>query len=205
MSVLVVKCNNAKYKFFSPMDKAIDAQENLPKVVLYPDARLRQVSANVPSVDSAIRADFDLLAKCLVKLQGLGLAGVQIGIMKKLFVVDQAYVFQRSNNPAIKPTGKLLYFANAEIIEKSNEMIQLPDGCISIPSVFSKTSRHANITVKYLDYDNKEQILEADGLLGFCIQHEIDHTNGKLFFDLLSTFKRKLLLDQYAKYLKRLG
>jgi peptide deformylase len=175
---------------------------SLLNVVIHPDPRLRQLSAKVEKVDDLIRHDLDVLAKCMYHHNGVGIAGVQVGIMKKLFVVDQDYIVRRTAGSATPLLGKPLYFANAEIIEKSNEMILLPDGCISVPNVFSKTQRHANITVKFLDYNNQVQTMQASGLLGFCIQHEIDHTNGKLFFDLLSPLKRKLLLDQYAKYLK---
>lgn len=184
------------------MSEVRDNKLYLPNVVVYPDIRLRQLSAKVERVDDEIRADFNILAKCMYHYNGLGIAGVQVGIMKKLFCVDQDYIIRKAGDPTLAPVGQPLYFANAEIIEKSPELILMPDGCISVPSVFSKTQRHAKITVKYLDYNDNEQILHASGLLGFCIQHEIDHTNGKLFFDLLSPLKKKLLLDQYAKILK---
>lgn len=184
------------------MSESNEAKFSLPNIVIYPDARLRQVSTNVARVDDKIRADFDTLAKCMYHYNGLGIAGVQVGIMKKLFCVDQDFITRKTGDSTFTPCGMPLYFANAEIIEKSSELILMPDGCISIPSVFAKTQRHAKITVKYLDYHNHEQIIHASGLLGFCIQHEIDHTDGKLFFDLLSPLKKKLLLDQYAKILK---
>lgn len=184
------------------MSESSEARVSLPHVVIYPDARLRQISTKVVRVDDNIRADFDILAKCMYHYNGLGLAGVQVGIMKKLFCVDHDFITRKTGESASALRGMPLYFANAEIIEKSSEMVLMPDGCISIPSVFAKTQRHAKVTVKYLDYHNHEQIIHASGLLGFCIQHEIDHTNGKLFFDLLSPLKKKLLLDQYAKILK---
>ena len=184
------------------MSESNKAKLSLPNIVVYPDVRLRQISAKVERVDDKIRADFDMLAKCMYHYNGLGIAGVQVGIMKKLFCVDQDYISRKTGEATLAPVGEPLYFANAEIIEKSSELILMPDGCISVPNVFAKTQRHAKVIVKYLDYNNQEQVIHASGLLGFCIQHETDHTNGKLFFDLLSPLKRKLLLDQYAKILK---
>ena len=101
--------------------------------------------------------------------------------MKKLFCVDQDYISRKTGEATLAPVGEPLYFANAEIIEKSSELILMPDGCISVPNVFAKTQRHAKVIVKYLDYNNQEQVIHASGLLGFCISMKPTTPMGNYF------------------------
>lgn len=170
-------------------------------LVLYPDARLNQGSAAVAQVDDDVRKEFDQLAKALYYYDGLGLAGVQIGIMKKICVINYHYIMsktmgqQNSNTP--------VYMANPEVIESSSELAALGEGCISIPGVYAKIPRAATVKVKYLDYNGIEQIIEAKDLLATCIQHEIDHTNGVLFIDRLQPLKRKMIIQKYYKLLRQ--
>jgi peptide deformylase len=180
---------------------------NILELVIYPDERLRQISEQVIKVDDEIRRNFDQLAAGVKHYKGIGLAGVQIGIMKDIFVVDHDYIvenYDKDIEPRRELIGGLLYMANAEIIEKSDELYEVDDGCLSIPGVWAKVKRSKSIKVKYLGYDGKEQIMEAYGLLAFCIQHEHDHTKGRLFIDYLSTLKRQMTIKKMEKYLKHL-
>jgi peptide deformylase len=180
---------------------------NILELVIYPDKRLKQVSERVSGVDEEIRKNFDQLTAGMKHYRGIGLAGVQVGIMKDIFVVDHDYIIENHDKdlePRRQPMGKLLCMANAEIIEKSDELFEVEDGCLSIPGVWAKLKRPKSIKVKYLDYDGKEQLMEAHGLLAFCIQHEHDHTQGRLFIDYFSPLKRQMLVKKMEKYLKHL-
>lgn len=174
-------------------------------LVYYPDKRLRQICE--PAELGDLKDNFDILDASLKEYQGLGLAAPQLGIMKAMFVVDHDYIVNRyykndPNKPAL--LGKFLYIANPEIIEKSSELQEIDDGCLSLPGAFSITKRHQKIKIKYLGYDGEEQVLEAYGMLAACIQHEFDHTIGKLFIDYLSPLKREFVLKKVQKYLSRL-
>jgi peptide deformylase len=175
-------------------------------LVYYPDKRLRQISEQAKPEE--LKHIFDQLIATCRKHQSLGVAAVQVGIMKAMFVVDHDYIVQRyfadqPNKP--KLLNKLLCIANPVFLEKSSEMQEIDDGCLSLPGrAFAKTHRAARIKIKYLDYDGQEQILEAEGLLAGCIQHEYDHTIGKLFIDYLSPLKREMVIKKVEKYLKQL-
>lgn len=181
--------------------------DNILELVVYPDVRLRQVAERVHGVDDEIRRNFDQLAVGMKHYQGIGLAGVQLGIMKNIFVVDHDYIvanYDKDLETGRQPMNALLYMANAEIIEKSDELYEVDDGCLSLPGVWAKVRRSKSIKVKYLDYNGKEQLMEAHGLLAFCIQHEYDHTQGRLFIDYFSPLRRQFLIKKMEKYIKHL-
>lgn len=189
------------------LDMKTNSNLIIPELVLYPDLRLRKKSIEVTIVDEDARNDFDILKGGVERHSSLGIAGAQLGIMRKMFVIDHDYLLEKTESrgeeacstSSLTAGSGYLYMANCRIIKKSSEMFSCPDGCLSIPTVYATTVRPFEITAEYLDYNNERQTITATGLLSGCIQHETDHTNGILFVDHLSPLKRKLMLTQYAK------
>jgi peptide deformylase len=125
---------------------------------------------------------------------GIGLAAIQIGVPKRVIVIDI------SKEEEKKP----FYFINPKIIFKSNNNSTYEEGCLSVPGQFAEINRPDKCKVKYLDYNGKEQILDAEGLLAICIQHEIDHLEGILFIDYLSKLKKNMIVKKLSKQKKSL-
>lgn len=179
--------------------------EDILTLVLYPDKRLRVDCELITSVDDKIRELFDKMEKAMLHYDGIGIAGPQLGIMKKMFVVNYDHIIKSERFKAYadnyKPLGKQLFMANAQIIESAIEKNTEQEGCLSLPGIFADVERPNKITVKYIDYDGAEQIMIAEGLLSSCIQHEMDHVNGKLFIDYVTPLKRGILLKKLQKIL----
>lgn len=180
----------------------------MPKVldiVIYPDPRLKQASQPVAAVDDTVRRHFDDLMATVKKHDGVGLAGVQVGIMKRLFVVDLEVVAERDGREILNKyehQNGTLCLANAEITYKSEEMYTLAQSCISLPGSRVEVTRPKKIKIKFLDYNNKQQEIEADSLFSQCLQHENDHTNGILITDYLSPLKREMQLKKVIRSAK---
>ncbi|MFI4984075.1 MAG: peptide deformylase [Rickettsiales bacterium] len=177
-------------------------------IVIHPDPRLKQSSKAVGKVDDAVRQHFDDLIETMLKHDGVGLAGVQVGIMKRLFVVDLRVVAERDGRAALDRfdhIGGVLCFADAEITHKSKEIYSLKQGCISLPGILVDVPRPEKITVKFVDYNNKPQEIEAEGMLSQCVQHENDHTYGKLITDYLPPMKREMQLKKVIKHTKNVA
>lgn len=173
-------------------------------IVIYPDARLTQVSAAVNAVTDEIRTKLDKMAKAMRAHEGIGLAGVQVGMMERLIVVDHDVIMSRTKNNTAPTLGKPLFMVNAQIIETSDEQSVLTERCLSLPTIEVGVMRPVKIKAKYLDYEGNEQTIETDDeLLAKCIQHEIDHNNGKLILDYASSPLRKnMLIKKLIKYKK---
>ena len=165
------------------------------KILTIPDPLLRKKSLSVEKVDREIRNLMDDMISTMYDAPGIGLAAVQIGVPKRVVVMDL------SKNPDRK---KPMYFINPEIIWKSNVNSSYEEGCLSIPNQFAKVERPDKCHIKYLDYEGNEQKLEAEGLLSTCIQHEIDHLNGVLFIDYLSKLKKNIIIKKLSKHKKEL-
>ncbi len=165
------------------------------KILTIPDPLLRKKSLSVEKVDKEIRNLMDDMISTMYDAPGIGLAAVQIGVPKRVVVMDL------SKNPDRK---KPMYFINPEIIWKSNVNSSYEEGCLSIPNQFAKVERPDKCHIKYLDYEGNEQKLEAEGLLSTCIQHEIDHLNGVLFIDYLSKLKKDMIIKKVSKDKKEL-
>ena len=182
-------------------------EKDILPLVLYPDKRLTEVSVPIESVDDKAREHFDQLAAGMIYYEGCGLAGVQLGIMRKMFVVDYDHMlkYDKEIDPSRTPLGKPLYMANAEILEKSEDQYEFNDACLSLPGVSGLISRAARVKVKYLDYNNREQVIAVSGLLAFCIQHEEDHTNGKLLLSYFSPLKRRLAINRLEKVIRQIA
>jgi peptide deformylase len=127
--------------------------------------------------------------------QGIGLAAPQVGVSKRIIVMD-------IDQPEDGGKGAPRYFVNPEITWSSEEQNLYNEGCLSVPGQYAEVERPKQVKIKFLDYDGKKQEIEADGLLATCIQHEMDHLNGILFVDHLSTLKRDMLLRKVKKWAK---
>lgn len=162
-------------------------------LVLYPDQRLREVSEAVESVDDDTRLLLDDMAQTMYDAPGIGLAAPQIGVLKRLVVVD---VGDELDEP------RLFKLVNPEIIESSGSTSS-EEGCLSIPDVRETVSRSARVVVSALNEDGEKLNIEAEGLLAICLQHEIDHLDGVLFIDHLSRLRKQLIKSKLEKLRNR--
>jgi len=160
------------------------------KILTEPDPFLRQKSTLVNRVDNEIRLLMNDMLETMYEAPGIGLAAIQIGVPKRVIVMDLSHGDEKKNP---------LYFVNPEIIVKSNNNTVYEEGCLSVPGQFAEISRPDKCKIKYLDYDGAERILDTHGLLATCIQHEIEHLDGKLFVDKLSTLKQKRIRKKLEK------
>jgi len=165
------------------------------KILTEPNPFLRQKSQKVEFVDDSIRVLMDDMLETMYAAPGIGLAAIQIGVPKRVIVIDLA-----KENEEKKP----LYFINPEIMTNSNTDATYEEGCLSVPGQFAEISRPDNCKVKFLDYNGEEKILDAKGLLATCIQHEMDHLEGILFIDYLSKLKKSMIIKKLSKQKKSL-
>ena len=159
-------------------------------IITLPDAMLRKTSAPVTRVDDTIRRTLDDMIETMYDAPGIGLAGIQVGVMQRLVVLDTA-----RKEDAPQP----LFLVNPEILEASQERIVYEEGCLSIPDYYEDVERPERVRVRFRDRDGAECEMEAEGLLAIAIQHEIDHLNGVLFVDHISKLKRDRVLKKFAK------
>ena len=164
------------------------------KILTEPDPFLRQKSEKVDTVNDDIRTLMNDMLETMYDAP-VGLAAIQIGVPKRVIVIDLS-----KNDEKKTP----LYFVNPEIIIKSNKDASYEEGCLSVPNQFAEISRPDTCKVKFLNYDGKEKILEATGLLATCIQHEMDHLEGILFIDYLSKLKKNMIVKKLSKQKKNL-
>jgi len=162
----------------------------LRDIIALPDPRLKMTSYPVEKVDDEIRTLMDDMLETMYAAPGIGLAAIQIGVPKRVLVMDVAGEGEEPNPICV---------ANPEILKTSDDFSEYEEGCLSIPDLTEKVVRPAQCKVQYLDRDNKQQVMECSGLLATCIQHEIDHLNGVLFVDHLSKLKKELALKKYKK------
>ena len=166
------------------------------KIVIEPDPILREKSEILEKVDDELRNLLDDMLETMYAAPGIGLAAVQVGVLKRLIVIDISKEKEKKNP---------LFLINPEIISKSKKTSIYEEGCLSLPGHFSEIERPAECQIKFIDYDGKEQELRANGLLATCIQHEIDHLNGVLFIDYLSKLKKDMIVKKLIKYKKELN
>lgn len=156
-------------------------------VLKYPDERLRKVAQPIEKVDDSIRNVIDDMFETMYDEQGVGLAATQVDVHQRLFVTDCS---EDQNQP--------LVFINPEIVEADGHF-KNDEGCLSFPGVYAKVERAETITVKALDKNGEAFSMDAEGLLAICIQHEMDHLDGKLFVDYLSPLKRERIRKKLEK------
>lgn len=164
------------------------------EIVTVPNLALKTKAFLVEKVDDAIREQMDRMLVTMYDAPGIGLAANQVGILNRVLVMDLEYRDGEGGNP--------LYMVNPEITWESEEISVLEEGCLSVPQQYAEVERPEKVRVKYLDYDGKEQELEADGLLSHCVQHEVDHLDGIVFIDYLSSLKRNMMVRKVQKLVK---
>jgi peptide deformylase len=166
------------------------------KIVIEPDPILRKKSENLEKVDNELRLLLDDMLETMYTAPGIGLAAVQVGILKRLIVIDISKDKEKKNP---------IFLINPEIIFKSKKTSIYEEGCLSLPGYFAEIERPEECHIKYIDYDGKKKEMKANGLLATCIQHEIDHLNGKLFIDYLSKLKKDMIIKKLVKHKKELN
>jgi peptide deformylase len=164
-------------------------------IIVAPDPRLKRKAARVETVDAATAKLMADMLETMYEAPGVGLAAPQVGVLKRIIVVDPA---RAGEEP------RPLKMANPEIVWSSEEKKPHEEGCLSLPDEFEMVTRPARIKVKYVDENNQARDIEADELLAVIIQHEMDHLEGVLFVDHISTLKRNMILRRLTKQ-KKLG
>lgn len=169
-------------------------QEMNIKYITRDDKILRTKCEQVSEINAEITSTLDKMLNFMYENHGIGLAANQVGILKRMIVID----LQEND------TKKPYFLINPKIIEHSEETVIGEEGCLSVPDQRYKVERYAKVKVKYLDKDGKENVIDADGLFAVCLQHEIDHLDGKLYIDYLSKLKQDLIVERVKKLLKKL-
>ena len=162
----------------------------IKKILTEPDKFLRQVSKSVPKVTDEEKRLMDDMLETMYDANGIGLAAIQVGVPKRILVIDLGKK-ENKNMP--------LFFVNPKIIKKNDKLGTYEEGCLSVPDQFAEIDRPNKCTVEYLDYNGKKKVLDADGLLATCLQHEMDHLEGILFIDYLSKLKRDYIIKKLTK------
>ena len=163
------------------------------RILTEPNIILRQKSLPVEAVDKDLQILMDDMLETMYAAPGIGLAAIQVGVAKRVIVMDIAQK-DGPKNP--------MFFINPEIIEKSNNNSTYEEGCLSVPGQFAEIERPDKCHVKYLDYSGKKQEIKAEGMLATCIQHEMDHLEGILFIDYLSKLKQSMIIKKLSKQKK---
>ncbi len=170
-------------------------------LVIAPDERLKQKSEPVEEVTDEIRSLMDDMLETMYASNGVGLAAVQVGVHKRVLVMDVGRGSKRYDN-LDEENSNPVFMVNPEIIEESEEINRYDEGCLSFPGQYAEVERPKQVKVKYLDYNGKPQEIEADELLATCVQHEVDHLNGVVFVDHISRTKRDLIIRKLKKQKK---
>ena len=165
----------------------------LRQILTEPNKILREKSLFVEKIDEDLQRLMDDMLETMYAAPGIGLAAIQVGVPKRVIVIDIA---QRDGprNP--------MFFVNPEIVEKSENNLTYEEGCLSVPGQFAEIDRSEKCHIKYLDYDGQPKEIKAEGMLSTCIQHEIDHLEGILFIDYLSKLKKSVVLKKLSKQQK---
>ena len=177
-------------------------------IIYIPDPVLKEVAQPVGTVDDDLRTQMDNMLESMYDAPGIGLAANQVNMLNRVLVMDLKKREERGyedDEPeeAGSTTDGPICMVNPEIIYESEEMSVMEEGCLSIPRQYAEVERPKLVRVKYLDYNGKPAELEATGLLSHCVQHEIDHLNGVLFIDYLSSLKRNMILKKVQKLKKQ--
>ena len=159
------------------------------KIITEPNKLLRQISKNIEKITEEDQKLMDDMLETMYAANGIGLAAIQIGIPKRIIVMD------------ISKDGKKnpMFFVNPIIKNKDKEKTTYEEGCLSVPNYFAEVDRPKYCEVEYLNYNGENKILKADGLLATCIQHEMDHLEGILFIDYLSKLKKTMIVKKLSK------
>jgi peptide deformylase len=157
-------------------------------ILRYPDPRLHTVAKPVAQVDARIRRLVDDMLETMYAAEGVGLAATQVDIHERVIVMDTS---EGRNEPRV--------LINPELVARSDEMVFGDEGCLSVPTIYDKVSRHARVTVRAIDRSGDARQFDAEGLLSVCVQHEMDHLLGKVFVEYLSPLKRDRIKTKMLK------
>jgi peptide deformylase len=166
------------------------------QIITIPNPLLRKISEPVTSVNNEEKKLMDDMLETMYAAPGIGLAAVQVGVLKRIIVIDLSKDGEKKTP---------LFIVNPQITFKSDDLISYEEGCLSIPNQFAEIKRPSSCKVNFLDYNGKKKEINADGLLATCIQHEVDHLNGILFIDHLSKLKKDLILKKTKKQIKEIN
>ncbi|MBR1648120.1 MAG: peptide deformylase [Alphaproteobacteria bacterium] len=158
----------------------------------YPHPILKQIASRVEKVDGSLQKLLDDMLETMYAAQGVGLAAPQVGISKRIIVIDTAH-------PDEGESPRPLYLVNPEIVWHSQEESSQFEGCLSVPEQRAEVTRYLEVRVHYQDYNGEEREMTADGLLSIALQHEIDHLDGILYIDRISRLKRQILIKKLQK------
>jgi peptide deformylase len=164
------------------------------EIIIAPDPRLKVTCKAVAKVDDSVRQLMDDMLDSMYASNGIGLAAPQIGDNRRVIVCDVA----RKDDPP-----KPMFLANPEIVWESDEEMVYEEGCLSLPEHYAEVTRPTKVRIRFLDHQNEIREIEADGLLGTCLQHEMDHLDGVLFVDHISALKRGMILRKLSKLKKQ--
>ena len=157
-------------------------------ILRYPDPRLHTVARPVDQVDARIRLLVDDMLETMYAAEGVGLAATQVDVHERVIVMDTS---EGRDEPRV--------LINPEIVARSEDMVFGDEGCLSVPTIYDKVSRHARVTVRALNRSGESYQFDAEGLLSVCVQHEMDHLLGKVFVEYLSPLKRDRIKTKMLK------
>ena len=162
----------------------------IKEILTEPNKILRQISQPVERVGKEEQNLMDDMIETMYKANGIGLAAIQIGVPKRIIVMDISRKDEKKNP---------MYFVNPIIKNKNSDLSTYEEGCLSVPDQFAEVDRPSSCEVEYLDYNGEKKFLKTSGLLATCIQHEMDHLEGILFIDYLSKLKRSMIIKRLSK------
>ncbi len=168
---------------------------SLLSIIETPDPRLRTISEPVEAFNAELKTLIDDMFETMYAAPGIGLAAIQVGVPKRLLVID----LQEQEDEEGKPIREPRVFINPEILEESEEVQVYSEGCLSVPDQYADVERPATVRARWQDRDGKTHEEQLDGLIAVCLQHEMDHLEGILFIDRLSRLKRELVLKKLMK------
>ena len=167
-------------------------------IVEVPDARLREISKPVEGVDDELRTLVSDMFDTMYDAPGIGLAAIQVGVPKRVLVIDLQEPEEEGGEPVRDPR----VFINPEILTTSDQDVPYTEGCLSVPDQYAEVDRPDRIRARWMELDGKVREEEIEGLLAVCLQHEMDHLEGILFIDHLSRLKRNMILNKLNKLRK---
>ncbi|WP_371170358.1 peptide deformylase [Aliiroseovarius sp. 2305UL8-7] len=166
-------------------------------ILIHPDPRLKKVADTVPDLSDDLRQLADDMLETMYDAPGIGLAAPQVGVLTRLIVLDCV-------RDESEPAQPVIMF-NPEVIQSSDDLNVYEEGCLSIPEQYAEVTRPKEVSVRWLDRDGNVQQQDFDGLWATCVQHEIDHLNGKLFIDYLKPLKRQMITRKMQKLKRELA
>ena len=169
-------------------------------LILEPNPLLHKASETITNIDDEIRDLAEKLISTMQYHQGLGLAAVQIGVLKRVIAINIINSLREGDKPLNLKEGPMILI-NPEVVEQSDDKKTYAEGCLSFGNIYPEIERANKVKIRYLDLDGKEKFLEvSDNIISACLQHEIDHTNGIVFLDRLSRMKKEFMMKKYLKW-----